>query len=188
MGIQLPRSGPATRRPVKVTLREVAQAAGVSPMTVSNFINRKFQLMRPETAKRIGREVEQLGYRPQFTGRGLRTAKRFSIGMLIVDERPTFLADPFITQIVGGLTNCLNLQGYGLLLQGVRAQEFRDATFFRDARTDGLCVFLSGSEARRGAMLDHIRALGEAVVAFEETDAQRSAGMHRASGQFRRWA
>ena len=176
MGIHLPNSRRAMRRPANVTLREVAHAAGVSPMTVSNFINRKFELMRPETAKRIAKEVEQLGYRPQLTGRGLRAAKRFSIGMLIVDERPTFLADPFITQIVAGLTNCLNPKGYGLLLQGVHAREFRDATFFRDARTDGLCVFLSGSEALRRAMLEHVRGLGEAVVAFEETDAQRSAG------------
>ena len=36
-----------------VTLRDVANAAGVSPMSVSNFINARHGQMRPETRARI---------------------------------------------------------------------------------------------------------------------------------------
>ncbi len=157
----------------KVTLRDVAAAAGVSPMSISNFINDRRDLMRPETAERIAAEILRLGYRPQAMGRGLRTAKGFSIGMLIVDDRPTFLADPFITQIVAGLTNALSQHGYGLLLQGVRCQDFADATFLRADRTDGLCVFLSGTDSVRRAMLERLRQLQDPVVAFEEVEALR---------------
>ena len=51
---------PRKRKPAKrvaaggpVTLREVARAAGVSPMTVSNLINERAGTMRPETRRRI---------------------------------------------------------------------------------------------------------------------------------------
>ena len=61
---------------VQVTLRDVAEAAGVSPMTVSNFINARHHTMRPETRSRIELAIQQLGYRPHATGRNLRRSTR----------------------------------------------------------------------------------------------------------------
>ena len=164
------QNGPAVPRAARATIRDVAAAACVSPMTISNFINGRAGTMREETAKRIAAEIARLDYRPHSTGRALRTAKVFSVGMLIVDERPTFLADAFITQIVAGLTNALSHHGYGLLLQGVPASRFEAATFFHSDRTDGLCVFLSGHVPRRRGMLERVLTLGQPVIAFEETD------------------
>src|SRR5256885_2634939 len=98
-------SGPATMEKVKqvalesdraksssalarghVTLREVAIAAGVSPMSVSNFINARLGAMRPETRARIQAEIERLGYRPNAVARNLRLSRRLSIDMVIVDD------------------------------------------------------------------------------------------------------
>ena len=86
--------GDRPRPPGHVTLRDVAEAAGVSPMTVSNFINARHGTMRPETRARIETEIERLGYRPHTMARNLRLANRLSIGMVIVDEAPHYLADP----------------------------------------------------------------------------------------------
>src|SRR4051812_48528749 len=61
-----------------VTLREVAIAAGVSPMSVSNFINARNGAMRPETRARIQAEIERLGYRPNAVARNLRLSRRLS--------------------------------------------------------------------------------------------------------------
>ena len=157
-------------RAARATIRDVAAAACVSPMTISNFVNGRAGTMREETAQRIAAEIARLEYRPHSMGRALRTARVFSVGMLIVDERPTFLADAFITQIVAGLTNALSVHGYGLLLQGVPARQFEAATPFNSDRTDGICVFLSGHVPRRREMLERVLALGQPVIAFEETD------------------
>src|SRR4051794_27731589 len=54
-----------------VTLRDVAIAAGVSPMSVSNFINARLGAMRPETRARIQAEIGRLGYRPNAVARNL---------------------------------------------------------------------------------------------------------------------
>jgi hypothetical protein len=57
--------------------------------------------------------------------------------MIIVDGSPTFLADPFTTQIVARLGNHFNQHGYGRVLQELTAREF-----IRDLRADGICVVL----------------------------------------------
>jgi LacI family transcriptional regulator len=152
-----------------VTLRHVAEAAGVSPMTVSNFINARHHTMRPETRTRIEIAIQQLGYRPHATGRNLRRSTRLSIGMIIVDETPFYLADPFTTHIVAGLSNRLSAKGYGLQIQGLGADAFKVSPLIRDIRTDANCVLLSGSNATRRAIVEELLSLGQPMIAFQET-------------------
>jgi LacI family transcriptional regulator len=160
---------PRPRRGGPATIRDVAAAAGVSPMTVSNFLNARTGTMRPETRSRIEVEIERLGYRPHGMARSLRLAKQLSIGMIIIDEAPQYLADPFTTHIVAGLSNRLNSMGYGLLLQGLSAQAFRNSSVVRDIRTDAICAMLSGKDSLRRGIIETLLALGQPLVVFQET-------------------
>ncbi len=107
----------------KVTLQEVAHRAGVSPMTVSNFINDKFQFMSEATRQRVAAAVAVLNYRPDTAGRSLRSARHKSVGMIVVDESPLYLSDGSTTQVVSGLGNALNAEGYTLQIEGLRARD-----------------------------------------------------------------
>ena len=71
-------------RPPRATIKDVAKAAEVSPMTVSNVINGRTQFVSPATRKRVEREIERLGYRRSSNARNLRVAEQRSIGMVIV--------------------------------------------------------------------------------------------------------
>jgi LacI family transcriptional regulator, galactose operon repressor len=157
------------QRQQRATLRDVATAAEVSPMTVSNFINNKFGAMSPETRARIEQHIERLGYRPHTMARSLRLSERLTIGMIIVDDVPTYLADPFTTRLVAGLSNYLSERGYGLLLQGLHPKHFKTSPLIRDIRTDGICVFLSGNDPIRQECLEILLNLKQPVVAFQET-------------------
>ena len=160
-----------------VTLRDVAVAAGVSPMTVSNFINDRRGAMRQETRDRIETEIERLGYRPHTVARNLRLSRRLSIDMVIVDDAPQYLADPFTTHVVSGLSNCLNRRGYGLQIQGISAEAFPDSPLVRNIRSDGLCVQLSGSADSRRAIITKLLKLGQPMVVFQETFKFRGADL-----------
>lgn len=151
-----------------VTLRDVAKAAGVSPMSVSNYINARHGQMRPETRARIEAEIERLGYRPHVAARNLRLSKRLSIDMVIIDEAPHYLADPFTTQIVAGLSNRLNTEGYALQVQGMSAEVFRSSPTVRNIRTDAICLLLSGPEATRRDIVTTLLELGQPVVLFQD--------------------
>ena len=58
------------------TLKDIAREAGVSPMTVSTFINDKFQFMSAPTRQRVAAAVADLNYRPDTAGRREPTQRR----------------------------------------------------------------------------------------------------------------
>lgn len=150
-------------------MRHVAARAGVSIMTVSNVVNRRFHLVHHDTQARVEAAIAELNYRPGTSGRQLRLNRHFAIGMLVVDPLATFLAEPFISQVVAGLTNFMSESSVGCLIQGVKPDKFSDNIFLQSAMTDGLCVFLCGTDHERIAMMDALLSQGEPVVAIEET-------------------
>lgn len=151
-----------------VTIGQVAEAANVSPMTVSNFINGRFGHMREETRQRVAQAVESLNYRPNNAARGLRRAENASIGIIVVDESPRYLSDGYTNEVIAGLTNSLNAAGLTLQLEGRTAAQFRDSSLIRGVRTDGLCVMLSGPPQRRRRMLEALHQLNQPIVVLLE--------------------
>ena len=152
----------------EVTLRNVAVEAGVSLMTVSNVINNRFELMTPETRARVEEAIRRLSYRPNSAARSLRSARKLAVGMIIVDRSPTFLADPFTTHLVAGLSNHLNERGYVVALQGVHHHALSDSSLLDSMRTDALCVYMSGPSGRRKEILETVQKVREPVVLFQE--------------------
>jgi len=152
----------------KVTLQEVAHRAGVSPMTVSNFINDKFQFMSDATRQKVAEVVAELNYRPDTAGRSLRSARHMSVGMIVVDESPLYLSDGSTTQVVSGLGNALNAEGYTLQLEGLRARDLERSSLLRFVRTDGVCVLFAGKPALRRAMLAQVERLNQPLIVFYE--------------------
>lgn len=153
----------------KVTVHDVARAADVSPMTVSNFVNGKYKAMSESTRERVAAAVTSLGYRPQTSGRNLRYSRNFSIGLIIVDESPNYLSDGYTTHVVSGLGNSINEHGYSLQLEGVRSHGFEASTLLASNRTDALCVMFSGDDSARLRMMSHASANRQPIVVLMET-------------------
>ncbi|MFL6562337.1 MAG: LacI family DNA-binding transcriptional regulator, partial [Bacillus sp. (in: firmicutes)] len=55
----------------KVTMADVAKAAGVSKSTVSQYLNKRFEYMGEKTKFKIEEAIEELGYQPNFIARSL---------------------------------------------------------------------------------------------------------------------
>jgi LacI family transcriptional regulator len=65
----------------RVTIKDVAQAAGVSTQTVSRVIN-KFSYVSDETRQRVDTVVEQLGYHPSTLARSLSQQRSYTLGVV----------------------------------------------------------------------------------------------------------
>ncbi|SKC50500.1 LacI family DNA-binding transcriptional regulator [Krasilnikoviella flava] len=72
----------------KPNIRQVAQLAGVSHMTVSRVLN-DHPNIREATRRRVEEAIDQLGYRPNMTARALATQRSRRIGVL-VESAATF--------------------------------------------------------------------------------------------------
>jgi LacI family transcriptional regulator len=92
-----------------VTMRDVAQATGFSPATVSIVLNNAplARYIAPSTRQRIEETAKRLGYRPNAMARFLRSRRSQSIGVMLFD-----VTDPFCTPILRGIENALYPLGY----------------------------------------------------------------------------
>jgi LacI family transcriptional regulator len=65
----------------RITIKQVAQAAGVSMQTVSRVINDRPDVA-PETRKRVQQVIEELGYRPSALARSLIQQRTYTLGVV----------------------------------------------------------------------------------------------------------
>jgi len=90
-----------------VTIRDVAEAAGVSIATVSRVLNNIDHPVGAETRRRILACAENLGYRPNLAARSLRTDRSATVGIITDD-----ITSPFATKIIRGIQDRLRQAGY----------------------------------------------------------------------------
>jgi LacI family transcriptional regulator len=76
----------------RVTIKDVAEAAGVSVTTVSNVLNDRTEAMAEETLQRILNTIQTLHYHPSSVARSLVTNYTATIGVIVSEiETPLFL-------------------------------------------------------------------------------------------------
>ena len=132
-----------------MTLADIAAAARVSVTTASNVVNGRLEMMSAATRERVEAAMRQMNYRPDEGARSLRLSQKRTIGLIIIDDSPRFLADPMNTNILAGFSNYLSVNGFGLLLAGIRLAAIDEAHLLRRDQTDALCIIPSGTPAER---------------------------------------
>jgi len=96
----------------RVTIRDVAQRAQVTPAIVSRVINSDKTLnIKDETRANVLEAIKALNYVPNSVARSLRTQTSNTIGVLISD-----IANPFYTEIVKGIQSAAAENGYTIVL------------------------------------------------------------------------
>jgi LacI family transcriptional regulator len=138
-------------------------------MTVSNVVRGRNDLVKLETRERVEESIARLNYRPNLSARNLRLSEDRSVGLVIADSDPAFLADPFISRLVSGLSNHLSSRDYTLDVQGVSPERFERATILKKAGNDALCGILCGPRTLRKKHFDYLQRLGQPVILFQES-------------------
>ncbi|MFD1721276.1 LacI family DNA-binding transcriptional regulator [Amnibacterium endophyticum] len=77
---------------MRPTVKDVAERAGVSPKTVSNVLNGVIRVA-PPTKERVERAIEDLGYVPNLSARGLRSGRTGIVALVVPELRTPFSAE-----------------------------------------------------------------------------------------------
>jgi len=121
------------------TLRDVAEAAGVHPATASRALNPATRgLVNADTARRVIKVADALGYRPNPIARGLKTAKSGTVGLVIPD-----LTNPLFPPIVRGIEGVLEPAGYSGVIVNTDNDPGRERSqiaSLRSRQVEGLIV------------------------------------------------
>ncbi|HET9920192.1 MAG TPA: LacI family DNA-binding transcriptional regulator [Ktedonobacteraceae bacterium] len=134
-----------------VSIKDVAEAAGVSTATVSRVLSNG-QHVRPEVRKRVLAAVERLGYRPNLVARSLRSQHSNTLGLVVSDIR-----NPFFTEVSRAVEDAAYEQGYSVLLCNTDENPEREAIYLnlmRDENVAGVIFSPTRQTLARIAALD----------------------------------
>jgi LacI family transcriptional regulator len=147
-----------------VTIQDVAALAGVSAMTVSRVINKRDRVA-PATRQRVEQVIRDLGYVPNALARGLLTGRTRTIGLIV-----SGISNPFFTEIVTGVEQVAQRNGYTVLLgnsNGAIDRELEYINLMLQNRVDGLLIAPASQGSR--TTLDFLRRQGTPFVLLDRT-------------------
>jgi len=122
---------------MKVSMKDVAQKAGVSTATVSHVIN-KTRFVRVETKKKVLDAMKELDYYLNSAARNLRSRKSNIVGLLVPD-----ISNFFFTSIARGVESTLKKNGYNLIFSNSNENlesEIEQIKIFNTHLVDGLIM------------------------------------------------
>jgi LacI family transcriptional regulator len=125
-----------------VTIKDVAERAGVSISTVSLVINGKGGVS-DELKEKIEEAVEELNYHPNAMARGLKSKKSKVLGLVVPD-----ILNPFFPQVIKGIEDAVKRYGYTLILgntDGKMEEEARYLHLFVEKCVEGIIFIPSGT-------------------------------------------
>lgn len=119
-----------------MTIKEIAEMAGVSRATVSRYLNQGY--VSEEKKLKIKAVVDKTGYVPSTPARMLRTKKTRLIGVIIpkIDSET-------ISRILSGISQELNAHNYHMLLANTEnnpEKELEYLNIFSNGRVDGVVL------------------------------------------------
>ena len=123
------------------TLADIANALGVSKMTVSRAINDHPEIS-PETRARVLEAARRMNYRPNQFARALTTNRSYLLGVVVPDLMHSYFAE--ICRGVEGLARPLGYQNLICSTEEEAANEHREVEALLP-RTDGLIVASSAA-------------------------------------------
>ncbi|HKW59470.1 MAG TPA: LacI family DNA-binding transcriptional regulator [Candidatus Dormibacteraeota bacterium] len=148
----------------RVTIADVASAAGVSKTAVSFAFNNPDRLAQA-TLERVLGVAHDLGYAPHPAARALSTRRSGTIGVLIPQRLSAVFANPFLSELIQGMGELCERHDLTLLLVPPLDGSLESA--IRNASVDGFISLGLGPDDSALAVLD---GLGIPTVLIDSED------------------
>jgi LacI family transcriptional regulator len=104
----------------KLTIRDVATAAGVSTGTVSRVLNAN-ATVRPDVRRKVQRAIDELGYAPNAVARSMRIGSTHTIGCILRE-----INIPQLAGFVKAAHDVLDEEGFSLVISNSEGREERE--------------------------------------------------------------
>ncbi|MGD8427158.1 MAG: LacI family DNA-binding transcriptional regulator [Balneolaceae bacterium] len=121
----------------QVTLKDIAEALGVSAMTVSRALNNRSNVDE-KTKQKVLEKAQSMGYTPNLVAKSLVSSKTYTIGVVIPE-----ITHAFFPEVVRGIEEIANNSEYQLLLTNANEQfdrEKKAIQTLRSKRVDGILI------------------------------------------------
>jgi LacI family transcriptional regulator len=151
-----------------ITMRDVADRAGVSKSTVSHVLNGT-RFVEPATEGRVRLAIRELGYRPNLLARSLRRHETRTIGLLTPNN-----ANPYWAEMARVVEHAGYAQGYGVLLCNSNWSATQERDYVQTLLAKQIDGIVLASTAALIEVVDEIQAANVPVVVIDHIPAGRS--------------
>jgi LacI family kdg operon repressor len=120
-------------------MQDVAEKAGVSKSTVSQYINNRFEFMAVPTKLRIEQAIKELDYIPNYAAKSLKQKKSGTIGVIVANILHTFS-----TEIIRAIEDSCGKSGFHLFVCNADDQPEKERAYIdmlMAKQVDGLIIF-----------------------------------------------
>ncbi|OCT14839.1 LacI family transcriptional regulator [Paenibacillus pectinilyticus] len=145
----------------KPTMLDIANQVGVTKATVSMVLNKKDELISPETRDKILKVADELGYIPNSFARSLITKKSGTIGIIIPD-----ITNPFFAEIARAIEDEANRLQYNVIFCNTDNQVPKEESAIRlliGKLVDGV-IFIAGGTSETSLALLNQHAVSFVLV------------------------
>jgi len=149
----------------RMTIRDVAEQAGVSLGTASNVLNRPDRVA-PATRDRVLEVIERLGFVRSSAAHQMRSGNSQCFGAVVLDA-----ANPFATETVRGLEDVVHEHGCAVYVCSTDGSPDREARYLRlleEQRVQGILITPATRSIRH---LQTLRDRGTLVVLLDRRSA-----------------
>ncbi len=140
---------------MKITIKEIAERAGVSKATVSRVLNNS-KPVNPDIRARVMSVIEETNFKPNTVARSLSLKRTHLIGIILPD-----LSNPVFSRMISGMEASLRDKEYSLLITATDfdvEMKIHHIGLMKEKGVDGLVL-----------VTDHgNQAIYDALLAFEK--------------------
>lgn len=125
-----------------ISIKDVAEKAGVSPSTVSRVLANNPRIS-PQTSERVRMVLKEMNYHPNEIARSLVRQRSRTLGLILPNAIDQFFLNPFFPEVLRGISQSARKLGYDLFLstasQGLNDVERLDQ-MVQSKRVDGVIL------------------------------------------------
>lgn len=140
---------------MRVTIKDVAKLADVSPSTVSRVLTNHPKISQA-TKENVWRAMKELDYHPNVTARKLATNATRTIGLVLPNDVKLLKENPFFIQVLTGITSYAQEKDYYIILTNAGSEDDEIAALnhlFRSNLIDGVIMTVVREEDKCVAFL-----------------------------------
>lgn len=116
----------------RTTIRDVAERAGVSISTVSNYLNENYGNMSEETRNRVADAITELDYYPSLGAQSLpRKRHTHTICIVIPHNVDYTFHHPYFAEVMRGIAAVIDAEGYRALILTTKKKNRAETAYIR---------------------------------------------------------